>query len=368
MQYTIAAMALAGFAAALPQDNYAYGAYSSAPAAYTTSAPAAYETTSTVEKPAQYPTTTEEKPKEYPTTTVEKPTEYKPTEYKPTEYSTKSEEKPSYYGSSSSSTQTAPAYYPGSSTAPAYYPTSSSKCPAPGMTDYMGRYSCNPAHSYPDGQFCDLVDGCYYLRTEGPGVSAVPCTTTVSQYTTYCPTPTTVTAHKSTYVVTSATTLTVCPGNCVYTTVSLPPPVYQTSTVSQYTTVCPTPTTITTHGQTYPVTKPSQTITVCKDGCTVTQPAMPSGSAYVCPAPGSTDSMGRYSCNPAHAYPAGQTCKAVDNCYYLITEQGPAPSGTGAYKPMGNSTQPTKPAVYTGGAVAATAAPMALLALGALFL
>ncbi|KAK4615853.1 hypothetical protein CLAFUW4_10319 [Fulvia fulva] len=367
MQYTIAAMALAGFAAALPQDNYAYGGYSSAPAEYTTTAPASYPTT-TEEKPASYPTTTEEKPAYSPTTTEEKPTEYKPTKY------ASSSVAPSYYASSSS-VKTAPAYYPGSSTqtAPAYYPTTSevSKCPAPGMTDSVGRYSCNPAHQYPDGQICDLVDGCYFLRTVTPGVSATPYTTTVEQYTTYCPSATTVTAHGKTYTATSATTITVCPGNCVVTSTSMAPPVYTTSTVSAYTTVCPTPTTIYTHGQTYPVTKPAQTVTICKDACTVTQPAMPSGSAYVCPAPGSTDSMGRYSCNPAHQYPAGQECKPVDNCFFLIgrTPSAPAgPSGTGAYMPHGNDTKPSMPATYTGGAAIASAAPVALLALGALFL
>ncbi|KFY94722.1 hypothetical protein V500_03097 [Pseudogymnoascus sp. VKM F-4518 (FW-2643)] len=95
-----------------------------------------------------------------------------------------------------------------------------SNCPAPGSTDSQGRYSCNPAHQYPNGQTCDLVDGCYYLSSGGK-------------------------------------------------------PIENTTASAQ----------------------PSQT------------PA--------CPAPGSTDSQGRYSCNPAHQYPNGQTCDLVDGCYYL---------------------------------------------------
>ncbi|EME39457.1 hypothetical protein DOTSEDRAFT_75206 [Dothistroma septosporum NZE10] len=353
MQYTIAAMALAGFAAALPQDNYGYADYSSAPAEYpTTTTPASYPTTSEV--PEYYSTSCEEEPTQYPTSSPTAPSYY----YNSTVTS------PAYYNSSTKST---PAYYPIS--------TEACDCPAPGYTDSMGRYSCNPAHSYPEGQFCDLVDSCYFLRTEGPGASAIPCTSTIEQYTTYCPTPTTITAYSKTYTVTSATTLTVCPGSCVYTTASLPPPEYTTATVSQYTTVCPTPTTVYAHGQTYPVTIASQTVTVCPGGCTVTQPAMPSGSSYTCPAAGSTDSMGRYSCNPANQYPAGQTCQQVDSCYFLIGAapsasgySSAAPVATGAYKPSGYPANPTTPAVYTGGAAVITVAPVALLALGALFL
>src|SRR3546814_17707575 len=31
-------------------------------------------------------------------------------------------------------------------------PTQTPTCPAPGSTDHPGRYSCNPAHQYPNGQ------------------------------------------------------------------------------------------------------------------------------------------------------------------------------------------------------------------------
>ncbi|PIA95908.1 hypothetical protein CB0940_10593 [Cercospora beticola] len=82
----------------------------------------------------------------------------------------------------------------------------------------------SPAHSYPDGQYCTLVDGCYFLRTVGPGVSAsasVPVsyeTKTVSEFTTFCPSPTTFVHSATTYAVTAATTIVIpCPGGCAVT-------------------------------------------------------------------------------------------------------------------------------------------------------
>ncbi|CAK1367300.1 unnamed protein product [Cercospora beticola] len=102
--------------------------------------------------------------------------------------------------------------------------STASSCPAPGDKDASGRYSCNPAHSYPDGQYCTLVDGCYFLRTVGPGVSAsasVPVsyeTKTVSEFTTFCPSPTTFVHSATTYAVTAATTIVIpCPGGCAVT-------------------------------------------------------------------------------------------------------------------------------------------------------
>lgn len=46
-------------------------------------------------------------------------------------------------------------------------PTQSPVCPAAGTTDSQGRYSCNPAHQYPNGQTCDMINGCYYLSSGG---------------------------------------------------------------------------------------------------------------------------------------------------------------------------------------------------------
>lgn len=61
---------------------------------------------------------------------------------------------------------------PSTATSAAPAATSSSACPAPGDTDSQGRYSCNPAHQYPSGQECVLVDGCYFLSTTLPTSSA----------------------------------------------------------------------------------------------------------------------------------------------------------------------------------------------------
>jgi hypothetical protein len=64
-----------------------------------------------------------------------------------------------------------------SSSATAPPATSSSVCPAPGSTDSQGRYSCNPAHQYPSGQQCIVVDGCYFLSST---ISSTTTTTTPS--------------------------------------------------------------------------------------------------------------------------------------------------------------------------------------------
>ncbi|KAF1976966.1 hypothetical protein BU23DRAFT_565619 [Bimuria novae-zelandiae CBS 107.79] len=96
--------------------------------------------------------------------------------------------------------------------------STASSCPAPGATDSQGQYSCNPAHAYPSGQQCLLVDGCYFLS----------------------------------------------------------------STLASSSSSAP-----------------------------------PASSSSACPAPGATDSQGRYSCNPAHQYPSGQSCLLVDGCYFL---------------------------------------------------
>ncbi|KAG6087065.1 hypothetical protein E4U15_000153 [Claviceps sp. LM218 group G6] len=96
-------------------------------------------------------------------------------------------------------------------------------CPAPGLTDSQGRYSCNPAHKYPEGRQCKQVDGC-----------GLP----------------------------------------------LPPVI----------------------------------------GSSASSGAAPPASA--CPAPGLTDSQGRYSCNPAHKYPEGRQCKQVDGCLFLCDNDG----------------------------------------------
>ncbi|GAO15576.1 hypothetical protein UVI_02050090 [Ustilaginoidea virens] len=51
-------------------------------------------------------------------------------------------------------------------------PSAGARCPTPGSTDSQGRYSCNPAHQYPTGQTCQVVNGCYFLMN-GSGLQAV---------------------------------------------------------------------------------------------------------------------------------------------------------------------------------------------------
>ncbi|KAG6111843.1 hypothetical protein E4U31_004004 [Claviceps sp. LM219 group G6] len=45
-------------------------------------------------------------------------------------------------------------------------------------------------------------------------------------------------------------------------------------------------------------------------------------AAAECPAPGYSDSQGRYSCNPDHQYPEGQQCKEIDGCLFLTDASG----------------------------------------------
>lgn len=147
----------------------------------------------------------------------------------------------------------------GSAAAQASYGAPASACPAAGDKAADGRYSCNPAHSYPDGQTCQASDGCYYLVNQGPGVTA----SASSSASVYVDVPEYRTASSSA----SAS---------VYVDV----PEYRTATSSA-----------------------------------------PSAAAS-CPATGSAGPDGRYSCNPAHSYPDGQTCQADNGCYYLVN-QGP---------------------------------------------
>ncbi|PPJ59451.1 hypothetical protein CBER1_02459 [Cercospora berteroae] len=213
---SFATFAFVGAVAA--QANYAQPkGYEPQPPTY--NAPPSYGQPPVHEQPS---TTTKVTPPAYPTTT---------SKVTPPAYTTTTKVTPPAYPTTT--TESIPSY-----------PTST--CPAPGSYDSQGRYSCNPAHAYPTGQTCKLIDGCYYLE--------YPKTT------------------PPTYPTTSKVT----------------PPSYPTTTESK------------------PVEYPTKS---------ETKPApYPTSS---CPAPGDYDNKGRYSCNPAHAYPTGQTCKLIDGCYYL---------------------------------------------------
>lgn len=90
----------------------------------------------------------------------------------------------------------------------------------------------------------------------------------------------------------------------------------------------------------------------------VSSSAPAASSSPACAAPGTNDSQGRYSCNPAHQYPAGQQCILVDGCYVLQstatssasgapTSTPTAPAGTVA---LGEKCDPSKPSQCAGGA------------------
>ncbi|KJZ73960.1 hypothetical protein HIM_06628 [Hirsutella minnesotensis 3608] len=75
-----------------------------------------------------------------------------------------------------------------------------------------------------------------------------------------------------------------------------------------------------------------------------------------CPRPGTSDSLGRYSCNPNRQYPEGRTCEQVGDCYFL------SPLEDKVVKT--NAT--TEPVVLTAGAAPLRGAGvLALAALGA---
>lgn len=116
----------------------------------------------------------------------------------------------------------------GTTTGSTAQPTST--CVAGGGYDSKGRYSCNPAHQYPNGQTCNIIDGCHVL-CDSNGTPIVSSTTSSAQPTTTNP-------------------------------------------------------------------------------------------ANKCAGAGDYDSLGRYSCNPAHQYPNGQTCKTIDGCPLLCDANG----------------------------------------------
>ncbi|KAI5364118.1 hypothetical protein Slin15195_G097760 [Septoria linicola] len=166
---------------------------------------------------------------------------------------------------------------------PEYRTTSA--CPAPGSNGPDGRYSCNPAHSYPEGQICQEDGGCYYLRTEGPGVYATPSvsldtpeyrTSTVSAITTYCPSSTVITHEQKTYTVTSATTLTLpCPGGCVVTTPVAPPKTPETHPATQPKVPATTPVAPPKAPETHPAQPPATTPVVYKPTTMAPVPSVP---------------------------------------------------------------------------------------------
>jgi len=208
-------------------------------------------------------------------------------------------------------------------------------CPPAGSTDSQGRYSCNPAHQYPNGQTCEVVDGCYYLFANGKPVNNAPSS---------------VTSATSTKPTQSAT----CPA--------------PGSTDGQGRYSC-------NPAHQYPNGQTCNVIDGCYYLCSNGKPISNTVSSAqptqtpTCPAPGSTDSQGRYSCNPAHQYPNGQTCKAIGGCYFLCDSNGNPINNNPTAQPTKSSpsAQPVTPTrtgvpVVTAGAAHVKGAGMLVLA------
>ncbi|SCV03942.1 LAMI_0H12178g1_1 [Lachancea mirantina] len=103
----------------------------------------------------------------------------------------------------------------------------------------------------------------------------------VTEFTTYCPEPTTFITNGQTYTVHNATTLTItnCPCTIPVTSiVEAPKTVTEVEVVTELTTYCPEPTTIVTNGATYTVTS-ATTLTITECPCTVTRTSTISSSA-----------------------------------------------------------------------------------------
>ncbi|OAA70997.1 hypothetical protein LEL_09588 [Akanthomyces lecanii RCEF 1005] len=219
-------------------------------------------------------------------------------------------------------------------------PAPTSTCAAPGDYDAKGRYSCNPAHQYPNGQQCKDVDGCPLL-TDASGTPIVKGQTG-SATTSSGPAPTSTCAAPGAYDAKGR---------------------YSCNPAHQY-----------PNGQScvqldgcYVLceggNKPITTTATVIPPATGTGSPKPTGSTGSCAAPGEYDAQGRYSCNPAHQYPNGQSCKTIDGCPLLVGADGKA-----IVKNGGSSTTASSVPVVTGaagkvqgGLVAAVVAAAALL-------
>ncbi|KAG8420885.1 hypothetical protein J3458_002808 [Metarhizium acridum] len=231
------------------------------------------------------------------------------------------------------------------------------ECPPVGSTDDQGRYSCNPAHQYPNGQVCAVIDGCFYLSKPVDNSPAEPSETAAA-----CPASGS-TDDQGRYSCNPAHQYPngqtcVAINGCYFLCGADGKPVDNKPSGSaqppQPTAACPAPGSTDSQGR-YSCNPahqyPNGQTCVAIDGCYFLCGAdgkpvdnKPSGSAQppqptaACPAPGSTDSQGRYSCNPAHQYPNGQTCVAIDGCYFLCGADGKPVDN----KPSG-SAQPPQP-------------------------
>ncbi|KAG6308872.1 hypothetical protein E4U45_005972 [Claviceps purpurea] len=264
-------------------------------------------------------------------------------------------------------------------------------CPAPGFSDSQGRYSCNPAHQYPEGQQCKEIDGCLFL-TDASGKPVINKTTSseAAQPTSACPAPG-FTDSQGRYSCNPAHQYPEgqqCKetDGCLFLTDANGKPVINKTTSSgaaQPTSACPAPGFTDSQGRyscnpahQYPAGQQCKEIDGCLFLCdangkpVISNPTsvVTSGAAQptnACPAPGFTDSKGRYSCNPAHQYPAGQQCKEIDGCLFLCDANGQPvinqPSSTGSGS--GSGTGPNGPVITAGAATLSGAGLLGLVGL-----
>lgn len=270
-------------------------------------------------------------------------------------------------------------------------------CPPAGSTDSQGRYSCNPAHQYPNGQTCEVVDGCYYLFANGKPVNNAPssvtsATSTKPTQSATCPAPGSTDGQgryscNPAHQYPNGQTCNVIDG-CYYLCDSNGKPIFNgvsttaTSTQPTQSPACPAPGSTDNKGRyscnpahQYPNGQTCNVIDGCYYLCSNGKPISNTVSSAqptqtpTCPAPGSTDSQGRYSCNPAHQYPNGQTCKAIGGCYFLCDSNGNPINNNPTAQPTKSSpsAQPVTPTrtgvpVVTAGAAHVKGAGMLVLA------
>ncbi|EJP62569.1 uncharacterized protein BBA_08480 [Beauveria bassiana ARSEF 2860] len=197
---------------------------------------------------------------------------------------------------------------------------SAADCAAAGDYDSQGRYSCNPAHQYPNGQSCKTIDGCPLLAD----ASGQPI-------------------YKSTCA---------APGDYDDKGRYSCNPAHQYPNGQSCKTVEGCPLLVDANGQ--PIVKATGTSTgtgtVTVTSSAAAQPTSTGTPSSKCAAPGDYDSKGRYSCNPAHQYPNGQTCKVIDNCPLLCDASGkPIVKATGTGS--GNNGKPTDLPIVGAGSV-----------------
>ncbi|KAK8141162.1 hypothetical protein G3M48_000671 [Beauveria asiatica] len=263
----------------------------------------------------------------------------------------------------------------GTVTSSAAQPTST--CAAPGDYDSKGRYSCNPAHQYPNGQKCQVIDGCPLLcDASGNAIATGTVTSSAAQPTSTCAAPgdydskgrySCNPAHQypngqKCQVIDGCPLLCDASGNTIATSISAGGA--QPTSTSAPPSKCAAPGDYDSKGRyscnpahQYPNGQKCQVIDGCPllcdaSGNTIATSASAGGAKPTststpskCAAPGDYDSQGRYSCNPAHRYPNGQTCKIIDGCPLLCDASGSAvATGTsaGGAKPTSTSAPPSK--------------------------